>query len=79
MAFLAAVTCNPAELLGLDAGRLSFGAPANMALIDPNKPWVCHSDNLKSRSKNTPFDGRRLTGRAVKTFYQGAEVFSLLG
>jgi len=71
MAFLAAVTCNPAELLGLDTGRLAMGAPANLTLIDPNKPWVCHSDKLKSRSKNTPFDGRRLTGRAVKTFYQG--------
>lgn len=77
MAFLAAVTCNPAELLGLDTGRLAMGAPANLTLIDPNKPWVCHSDKLKSRSKNTPFDGRRLTGRAVKTFYQGKEVFSL--
>ncbi|CAM3658860.1 dihydroorotase [Litorimonas haliclonae] len=77
MAFLAAVTCNPADLLGLDTGRLNSGAPANFVLIDPNKPWVCASNNLKSRSKNTPFDGRRLTGRAVKTFYQGREVFSL--
>lgn len=77
MAFLAAVTCNPADLLGLDTGRLNLGAPANFVLIDPNKPWVCESNQLKSRSKNTPFDGRRLTGRAVKTFYQGREVFSL--
>jgi len=77
MAFLAAVTCNPADLLGLDTGRLNSGAPANLVLIDPNKPWVCESSQLKSRSKNTPFDGRRLTGKAVKTFYQGREVFSL--
>ncbi|RKQ71923.1 dihydroorotase [Litorimonas taeanensis] len=77
MAFLSTVTCNPADLLGLDCGRLAIGAPANLALIDPHKPWICESDKLRSRSKNTPFDGRRLTGRAVKTFYKGKEVFSL--
>lgn len=77
MAFLSTVTCNPADLLGLDCGRLTIGAPANLALIDPHKPWICESDKLRSRSKNTPFDGRRLTGRAVKTFYKGKEVFSL--
>lgn len=77
MAFLAAVTCNPADLLGLNCGRLKMGAPANLVLIDPHKPWVCNSDMLLSRSKNTPFDGRRLTGRAIKTFYAGQEVFSL--
>ncbi len=77
MAFLAALTCNPADLLGLNEGRLRVGTSANLVLIDPNKPWVCDSDNLISRSKNTPFDGRRLTGRAVKTFYKGREVFSL--
>lgn len=76
-AFLAAVTCHPAELLGLETGRLKQDSPANLVLIDPNKPWVCESSQLKSRSKNTPFDGRRLTGRAIKTFYQGREVFSL--
>jgi dihydroorotase len=77
MSFLAAMTCNPADLLGLEAGHLKEGAPANLTLIDPNKPWVCDSDNLISRSKNTPFDGRRLTGRAVKTIYCGKDVFSL--
>jgi dihydroorotase len=77
MAFLATVTCNPADLLGLACGRLAVGRPANLVLIDPNKPWVCESDKLRSRSKNTPLDGRRLTGRAVKTFYKGEEVFSL--
>lgn len=77
MAFLRAVTCGPANLLGLTAGRLSKGAPADIVLIDPAAPWVCEAEKLRSMSKNTPFDGRRLMGRAVKTFVNGELVFSL--
>ncbi len=77
MAFLAAVTCNPADLLALPTGRLSEGTPANLVIIDPHKPWLCDSEKLLSRSKNTPFDGRRMTGRAVHTIYNGALVYSL--
>jgi dihydroorotase len=75
MAALAAMTCNPAALLGLESGRITEGAPADLILIDPHKPWVCDSDKLLSRSKNTPFDGRRMTGRAVKTICGGRVVF----
>lgn len=78
IAFLRAVTCNPANLLGLDSGRISVGAPADIVLIDPNRPWVCDSEQLLSKSKNTPFDGRRLTGRAVTTICNGRVVFELL-
>ena len=74
--FLAAMTCNPADILGLETGHLKLGAPANLVLIDPNKPWLCDSEKLQSRSKNTPFDGRRLTGRAIKTIYRGEVVYS---
>lgn len=75
MAALAAMTFNPAALLGLDSGRIAEGAPADLILIDPNAPWVCDSDKLLSRSKNTPFDGRRMTGRAVKTICGGRLVY----
>ena len=75
MAFLAAVTCNPANLLGLDSGRISEGAPADLIIFNPNAPWVCDSDKLLSRSKNTPLDGRRMTGRNLKTIVGGRVVF----
>ncbi|MEP1231555.1 MAG: dihydroorotase, partial [Litorimonas sp.] len=76
MAFLAALTCNPAKLLGLPSGRIAKGAPADLVIFAPNQPWVCHSETLKSRSKNTPFDGRRMTGKAVHTIKDGAVVYS---
>ena len=75
MAFLAAVTINPATLLGLESGRIAEGAPADLIIFNPNKPWVCDSDALLSRSKNTPLDGRRMTGRNIRTICQGQVVF----
>ena len=77
MPTLAAMTCNPAALLGLKSGRITEGAPADLIIIDPHAPWICKSDALLSRSKNTPFDGRRLTGRTVKTICGGVVVFEL--
>ena len=77
MAALAAMTCNPANLLGLDSGRIDEGAPADLIIIDPHAPWICKSDALLSRSKNTPFDDRRLTGRVFKTICKGQVVFEL--
>jgi len=76
MAFLAALTCNPARILGLEAGRIAKGAPADLVLFAPNRPWVCDNAQLNSRSKNTPFDGRRMTGKAVHTIKDGKLVYS---
>lgn len=76
-AFLAALTHNPAKLLGLPGGTLNPGAPADIVLFDPNYPWYCDADQLLSRSKNTPFDGRHLTGRAIMTFCGGQCVYNL--
>ena len=75
MAFLAAVTINPANLLGLESGRIAEGAPADLIIFNPNAPWACDSDALLSRSKNTPLDGRRMTGRNLKTICHGRVVF----
>ena len=72
---LAPLTTGPAELAGLNAGSLSDGAPADFILFDPDKPWVCDGDKLLSRSKNTPFDGRRLMGRVSQTYVDGIKVF----
>ena len=77
MKFLACVTLNPANLLDLPAGRLANGAPADIVLFDPERPWVCDSDLLKSISNNTPFDERRMTGRAVTTIIDGRIVYQL--
>ena len=77
IAFLAAVTSNPANLLGLDQGRLIEGAPADLVLFDPGAPWLCNAEELTSKSKNTPFDGRHMQGKAVKTICNGELVFSL--
>ncbi|MDB5443101.1 MAG: hypothetical protein JWP73_1477, partial [Phenylobacterium sp.] len=54
------VTCAPAELLGLPSGRLAKGAPADLVLCNPETPVIIDADKLTSKSKNSPFDGRRL-------------------
>lgn len=72
---LAPVTCRPADMLGLPQGRLAKSAPADVILFDPGKPWLCEREHLRSRSTNSPFDGRRLQGRVLRTFMAGEEVF----
>lgn len=72
---LAPVTIGPASILGLAQGRIAIGAPADLILFDPGKPWLCERDHLLSRSKNSPFDGRRLQGRVTRTFVSGRTVF----
>ena len=69
------LTIGPANLAGLSGGTLAEGAQADFILFDPNKPWVCDGEALLSRSKNTPFDGRRLMGRVIETYVGGTRVF----
>lgn len=66
-----ALSTKPAELLGVPGGSLKPGAPGDVILLDPDLPWVVDRDALKSRSKNSPFDEARLTGRVVKTVVAG--------
>lgn len=74
---LKAVTATPAALLGLGAGRLVVGAPADLVRIDPAYPFTVTQDALHSRARNTQFDGRTFTGRAVQSFVDGNAVFTL--
>ena len=69
------VTLAPAELLGLKAGRLAKGAPADLVLCDIKAPIVIDADRLTSKSKNSPFDGRRLQGKVLRTVVSGRTVF----
>ena len=79
MQLLKALTINPAKLLGLDAGHLGKGAPADLVLFDPDEPWVVNKDLLKSRSKNTPFDEARMQGRVLRTVVAGETVYEYAG
>jgi len=72
---LKALTASPARIFGLNAGTLAKGAPADLVLIDPDEPFTVRESELKSRARNTPFEGRRFHGRAVKTFVGGVCVF----
>ena len=71
------LTVNPARLLGLDAGTLSEGASADITLIDPSMEWTVEADAFQSASRNTPFDGWKLKGRAVRTIVRGKTVWRL--
>jgi len=65
---------NPARLLGVDAGEIRVGAEADLAIVDPAKPWVVDSDKMAAAAGNTPFDKRPVEGRALRLFKGGAEV-----
>jgi dihydroorotase len=74
---LRAMSTRPAEILGLPVGRLEKGAPADLIVFDPEMPYVLDKTQLRSRSKNSPFDGARLEGRVQKTFVAGACVYDI--
>ncbi|CAN5574209.1 dihydroorotase [soil metagenome] len=70
-------TANPASLLKLNAGTLSAGAVADVTLIDPDLEWKVNADSFATLSRNTPFDGWKIKGRAVRTIVRGATVWHL--
>ena len=70
-------TVEPARLLKIQAGTLSIGAAADVTLIDPNLEWVVKRDRFESASRNSPFDGWKLKGRAVRTIVDGKTVWKL--
>ena len=72
---LHAMCASPAKLLGIDAGTLRVGAPADLVLFDPGAPWVVNRDDLNSRSKNSPFDESKMQGRVLRTIVAGHTVY----
>ncbi len=69
------VTVAPADLLGLNAGRLKIGAPTDLVLIDPDRAWKIDADRMVSMSKNSPFDGRPVQGQVQRTIVDGRTVY----
>ncbi len=74
---LALLSWQPARIAGLEGvhgGPVAEGRPANLCVIDPSVVWVVDPDALASRSRNTPYAGRKLTGRARHTILRGEPV-----
>lgn len=72
---IAKLTSAPADVMRLDAGRLSKGAPADLTLFDPDQGWQVVADELASKAKNSPFDGRPVQGVVRRTVIDGRTVF----
>ena len=69
------VTSAPAGLMGLPAGSLKKGAPADLVLFDPDEGWKVDADKLVGKAQNSPFDGRPVQGRVLRTVIDGRPVF----
>jgi dihydroorotase len=67
------LTANPAGILKIDKGSLSAGADADVTIIDPGLEWIVNASEFKSKSRNTPFNGWKLKGRAVQTIVGGVD------
>jgi len=70
-------TVNPSNLLSLNRGTLTAGVPADITLIDPDLEWTYDRDASFSLSRNTPFHGRQMKGRAVRTIVAGQTVWQV--
>jgi dihydroorotase len=68
------LAANPARLLGVEAGELRVGAEADLAVIDPERPWIVDSDKMAAAAGNTPFDKQPVQGRVLALFKGGMPV-----
>ncbi|MDR3395110.1 MAG: dihydroorotase [Parasulfuritortus sp.] len=68
---LATITSKPADILGVDAGRLAVGRPADLCLFEPDATWTVSEKSLRSLGKNSPFLGHELQGRVRYTVIDG--------
>jgi dihydroorotase len=71
-----AMSTGPARLFGLAGGTLKPGAPADLVLADLDEPWVVREADIRSRSKNTCFEGTRLQGKVLQTLVAGRTVYT---
>jgi dihydroorotase len=72
---IASMTSNPSKILEINKGSLDIGNDADLCLLDINKPWVVKQNELKSKSKNTPIENRKLQGQIFKTFVKGEPLY----
>lgn len=72
---IARITHRPADILGLPAGRLKRGAPADLVLFDLERPGRIDAASFRSKSRNTPFDGHPVSGQVLMTYVDGRQVF----
>lgn len=72
-----AMSARPAKVIGIEGGTLSKGAAADVTIIDPDMEWTVDPAQFKSKSRNTPFAGRKLKGKAVTTIVNGKVVYEL--
>lgn len=70
---------NPAKILGLDAGTLAPGQPADFILFDPGAPWQIDAARTVAKAGNTPFDGLPVQGKVLRVFKGGAEIGGATG
>jgi dihydroorotase len=70
------LTINPANILKINKGTLKVGSDADICIFDLDKPWIVKADKLKSKSKNTAIEGRKLQGKILMTFLNGELVFN---
>lgn len=74
---IACLTCGPARVLRIPHGTLSEGTAADVCIIDPLEEWTIDASQFRSRSRNTPWDGRAATGRVIATMVEGELKYSL--
>src|SRR5574344_2876497 len=73
----ALMSANAAEILGLKKrGLLQQGYDADIVIVDPQKEWTVHGASFASKGKFTPLEGKKITGKVIKTFYKGKQVYS---
>lgn len=75
LTILRAMTSRPAEILGLETGRIARGAPADLILIDLDYPWQVTEKSIRSKSRNTSFENARMQGKVMRTIVGGKTVF----
>ena len=75
MKLIASITSNPAKILNINKGSLDKGNDADLCVFDINKAWIVNKGKLKSKSKNTPIENRKMQGQILKTFIKGELAF----
>jgi len=72
------MSANPAKIMKLEMGTLKKGYPADITVIDPERSWQVNVKKFRSKSRNSPYHGRRLTGRAIMTIVNGKVVYQTM-